>query len=358
MDADRLTIYLIASAALATACRPVPDPAPRTTFEDDHVVVPADQRKEEVPQAEPQPEVVAQPAPQEPKDERGGARDTFVPEPEFEVTASRDERALAHAVKTHNVGFKFSPLRNDGKCGPPDYVRAVADPAAKSIHVVEACVRAVDVAHSLAFDRYKTRLGVLDVSSVAIRHDGQRLWTAAQDCIELRQSENACPGDFVLRTPSVRSFVGPLLSYEINTQSKVAGRGVAKSSIGMVVDVRTGMSASFGSLVQKDSLLNALKRSLPLRRAVDPAQLDSAMSVDAVFDLWRTQDFAQFGGYYFAEWDPKTAMVSMRLWYLEESTRKGDNSLKELEIWVAPKPRWRSAFEDAAAKSSGFLGDS
>ena len=188
---------------------------------------------------------------------------------------------------------------------------------------------------------------------VELRHDGRPIWTLASDCSDLRQRDDACPSDFISRRPTVMSFVGPLLTYHIASRVAAAGGEPQATNIGYVLDVRTQAPAKFGALIDVDSLLNGLKRHSQMRRTVNPTELDAAKTLDDVWKLWRTQDFVYFGGYYFANWDADGNLAEMRIWYLEDST--SDAALKELVVWVRPKPSWKTAFEDAATEKSGFL---
>lgn len=331
---------------LLAACQ-TPAPAAREAF-DDQVVVPAPPDEPTLP---PSPEPEAEPT--VPARESEPVRETFVPEPVVPGDLSFQETALARTVRQQQLGLVFSPIV-DGGCGIPAAIRASADPSGAG-YTVESCGRAVDAAHALTNTRIITKLGVLDASTVSLRHDGNPLWTAADDCSALRQNAEACASDFVVRRPMLKSFVGPILSYDMATHRAERGAKPTMRHEGVVIDVRTGQPARFGALIDEDSLLNALKRDSMMRRATDPVALDAAKTLDEVWGLWRTQDFAEFGGYYFAEWDPTSGQVMMRLLYLAVAAPDDENALQEIAVWVRPKAQWRAAFEDAAQGTSGFL---
>ncbi len=349
----RLTAHMLALVFLASCQTP---PPPRETF-DDQVIVKDEPTPTPVPDAGSEPDAAVEVAvepPVEPADKQTPpALETFVAKPELPPNMSFQEMALARTAQQVRMGLIFAPILDAG-CGIPAAIRATADVHGAG-YTVDSCSLAVDAIHALTYQRTITKVGVLDISPVSIRHDGEPIWSAATDCTALRQQDNACGSDFITRRPTAMSFVGPLLSYHLATNSAVAGGTANRDNQGVALDVRTGLPAKFGALIDDDSLLNGLKRDLTMRRSVNPTALDAAKTVAAVWKLWRTEDFAFFGGYYFGAWDAENGLVAMHIWYLEDDAAMSENVLKELVVAVMPKAQWKSAFEDAASESSGFL---
>lgn len=351
---SNFTTRLVAVFVLALiGCKTPPPPQPET-FEDD-VVTPAQPQEDaghaaDVSSDDAGSGVVKAEA--DPKPPERKEPETFIAEPKLPADMSFQETALARTVEQTRSSLTFAPIL-DGGCGIPAAIRASAGQG--SGYTVDSCQRIVAAAHAMTYQRTITRLGVIDISVVEIRHDGQSLWSVAGDCTALRQQDTACASDFIVRRPTAMSFVGPVFSYHVEMAVAEAGSPPDSDQEGFVIDVRTGVAAKFDALIDHDSLLNGLKRDSSMRRAVNPTELDAAKKVDEIWKLWRTQDFADFGGYYFADWDAENGLVAMRIWYMEDSAGREPNRLKELEVWVQPKAQWRSAFEDAATETSGFL---
>ena len=353
----RLSTTIIAATLLLAGCKTPAPPQEDRSFEDDHVVVttdPTDPTDSEEPNTDPEPEPEPDPDPdpdpakQQPLD----TPDTFVAEPELPADMSFDEMALSRTVQVKRTPLVFAPVVKDG-CGIPEAIHASSDGGPG--FTVDSCSRVIQAAHARTYERTLTKLGVIDASVVEIRHDGQVLWSVAPLCVELRQDDAACGTDFVAKLPKTYSFVGPLLSYTVTTSEARAGGPASANIAGHVMDVRTGRPAKFGAMIDEDSLIDGLKRDSFMRRAVNPVELDKAKTLNDIWKLWRTQDFAFFGAYYFADWDADNGLAAMRIWYLEDNTGDQPNKLKELGVWVRPKRSWRAAFEDAAAKKSGYL---
>jgi hypothetical protein len=330
-------------ALFVAACQTPPAPVERETF-DDQVNVPDVGVSVVEPDAGPKPE--PEPAVVEPAQK---ATENFIAKPGLPEEMSFQETALARTVEQQRRGLVFAPIVA-GDCSVPTAIRATADEGAG--YTIDSCKRAVDAAHALTFERRESKLGVIDISDVAIRHNGVDVWSVFGDCVAMRQQETACKSDYVARRLTVFSFVGPVLSYSTRTSQASAGAPPHHGESAHVVDVRTGRTAKFDALIDKSSILNALKRDSYMRRMLSPVELDASKTLDDVWELWGTTTFSEFGSYYFAEWDGETGQVALRIQYREDDAA---DTLKELGIWVMPKRTWRAAFEEAASSASGFF---
>lgn len=356
-----LTTIIAASLVLA-GCKTAAPPPDKPSFEDDQVIVtdgdkpdtdtdPGPNTDRPEPEPEPDPDPEPEPEPEPAKPPRKKKTESFVAEPTLPDDMSYDEMALSRTVQVKRTPLVFAPAVEG--CGIPEAIKASSGDGPG--FAVDSCSRVIAAAHARTYKRTMSKLGVIDASVVEIRHDGQILWSTAPICIELRQDEKACKTDFISKLPKTYSFVGPVLSHTVET-AQARGGGPASSNItGYVVDVRTGQPAKFAALIDEDSLIDGLKQDSFMRRTLNPVELDKAKTLDEIWKLWRTQDFAFFGAYYFGQWDADNGLAAMRIWYLEDNVGEEPIKLKELEIWVRPKRTWRAAFEDAASGASGFL---
>jgi hypothetical protein len=280
---------------------------------------------------------------------------TYVAEPEVPDGLTFQETALARTVAKFGKGMAFKPVLEGDQCGPASEIRASATYGAHDDwYTIDDCDRAVSAAHALSYRRAITPFGVLDVSGVAIRHNADDVWTLADVCKAMRDAEEVCPTDYVAKFVLIQSMVGPIVSFVVTTDEVIGGEDPSRRQEGKTLDGRTGRPAEFTAMVTESSILDALKRNTYLRRKLPLSELVNAESIAEIFDLWRTQDFAHFGSYYFVDWSAEENRVAMRLQFLHSFT--GDDAeLQELEIWVEPKPKFKKAFEAADQKKRGFF---
>lgn len=279
---------------------------------------------------------------------------TYVAKPEVPEGLSFQEQALAKSVARFGKGMAFKPVLEGTRCGAPVEIQASATYGAHDDwYSVVDCDDAVSAAHALSYRRAITPFGTIDVSGVAIRHNGDDVWSLVDVCQQMQQREEVCPSDFVAKRVEIKSIVGPIVSIIVTTESSEDRSRATITQSARTLDGRTGQPASLTAMVTEDSILHALKRITSLRMEMPLDEFLAAESLDEVFDLWRTQDFAHFGTYYFADWSAEENRVDMRLLYLPEIT-EDQNELKELQVWVEPRPKFKGAFEAALTGQRGF----
>lgn len=343
--------YILLAASLAFACQtpaPKPTPAPEPEVVQPEVAEP--EPEPEVAEPEPEPEVV-EPQPEEVA-EPDRAPSTYVAEPTVPDGLGFGEQALIRTAQRVRGGISFGPMLEGNSCGSAVGVQGFAG-AYSTPYQIDDCKAVIAGAHALTHERIVAKLGVVDVSPVALLHNGDFVWTAIDTCEATALMENACPTDFTARRVTAMSFVGPELSYHVATRASAGGADPTTDSEAHVIDVRTKLPTRPYQLLDPDSLLNELKRNLTLRKAVNPTALDAATTLDEIWSLWGTASFAHFGAYYYAGWNGDAGVVDLRIWFLE--LRDDVNELQELRVWVRPKRQWRHAFEDAASDASGFF---
>lgn len=215
--------------------------------------------------------------------------------------------------------------------------------------------------HAATQERWQNEFGSFGLSVFAFTHNFRTLWSF--DCDLAGYAATSCDEYRSYTTPSYKSYclrplsaVGPVVSFaKAYTTYGAGGNRPSHGVVDWTFDVRDGEAASFDALVTPGSLLNALKEDPYLTRTLGE-KLQDAQTVDAVFELWGTDDFARFGTYYFHRWSPERKEVAMRISFLERTSGLNPNELRELGIWVTPKAEFVSHFERAAA-GEGFFAE-